>query len=109
MLKAQSVRKGSLADAILARPKGTQLTRNTILPVLILSSLIAAAGCSPAETETETVQTETISPASVPSSDTDAQMPTTQTTEIGEERSPNEGGIPGEVDTEAPTPTASPR
>ncbi|HUF18734.1 MAG TPA: hypothetical protein VMS12_11890 [Thermoanaerobaculia bacterium] len=87
------------------------MTRNTALLVLILSSSMAVAGCSPRETSTETVQTGTIAPATVPTSDTDVQLPTTQTTEIGEDRSPNEGGIPGEEGSLSPTPSpvSSPR
>ena len=52
---------------------------------------LVAGGCNPAEDEAET----TISPATPPPvttpTDTDAAL--TQTTEVGEDRSPNEGGV----------------
>ena len=90
------------------RPKGTHLTTNTIRLALILSAALAFTGCGRTETTTESVQTATIAPANVPSSDTDAQLPTTQTTEIGEDRSPNEGGILNDQEAEPVSPTPSP-
>lgn len=83
------------------------MTTNTIPLALILSAALALTGCGRTETATDTIQTATIAPANVPTTDTEAQLPTTQTTEIGEDRSPNEGGILNDQEAE-PSPSPSP-
>jgi hypothetical protein len=67
------------------------LKRNVIVSILILVGLSGLASCQSRE-NAATSETATISPATPPQS-TDAETPVTQTVEIGEERSPNEGGI----------------
>lgn len=60
--------------------------------VLILLLLVPVAfGCQPAE---QAARTDTIAPAEPPSgSATEDSTVLTQTTEVGEDRSPNEGGV----------------
>jgi hypothetical protein len=84
------------------------LKRNVIVPILILVGLNSLAGCQSRESAA-TSETATISPATPPQS-TDAETPVTQTVEIGEERSPNEGGILTDPDLQGSTaaPATSP-
>ncbi|HUO84805.1 MAG TPA: hypothetical protein VM534_06785 [Thermoanaerobaculia bacterium] len=63
------------------------------IAILLILSLPFAAGCGESEEVAETpIETTTIRPATPPEADTD-DVVLTQTTEIGEERSPNEGGV----------------
>lgn len=80
-----------------------------LMTAFLLTLAVALAACS--RSADEGTRTETISPA-VPAPGAPSDDPgLTQTTEIGEERSPSEGGIlvgPGgePVETEPPTTTA---
>jgi hypothetical protein len=81
-----------------------------LIAAFLLTAAAALAACSPAsedETRTETIEPAVPAPG-VPSDDPGL----TQTTEIGEERSPNEGGVlagPGVegVERKPPTPTTT--
>lgn len=64
--------------------------KTLMIPLVLL--LLVPLGCGGEEEEAQ-VQTSTMSPAvPVPDEDDDDAV-ITQTTEIGEERSPNEGGV----------------
>ncbi|MGH9459229.1 MAG: hypothetical protein ACRD2J_16460 [Thermoanaerobaculia bacterium] len=76
-----------------------------VLPLVLALALFA--GCNAASDEDP--RTETIEPALVPA-DTSGDAIITQTTEVGEERSPNEGGVltrPGPTTTGSPPPAGA--
>lgn len=52
--------------------------------------IVVALACSPGEDDDDTITAATPPPATTP---TDTDLALTQTTEVGEERSPNEGGV----------------
>lgn len=77
------------------------------IAAILLVAAAALVACSPGDGET---RTETIAPAVPPPSAPSDDPGLTQTTEIGEERSPNEGGVlagseEGGAELEPPTTT----
>lgn len=70
---------------------------------LLVCAVLASAGCVPAG-ERDTTATATIAPATPPPA-TDTDPVPTQTVEIGEERSPNEGGVLTDPETGGAYPT----
>lgn len=77
----------------------------TLITALLLTAATALVACSPGDAET---RTETIAPAVPPPSEPSDDAGLTQTTEIGEERSPHEGGVlAGEEEPPATTTTGS--
>ena len=79
-----------------------------IATIALLAVFVCAfTGCSDRETAAGT-QTDTISPATPPAvADDPSETAATQTVEIGEDRSPAEGGVLAESEP-ASTPTPSP-
>lgn len=85
--------------------------KRTNLALLIILLLVALLSACRGEDSRKT-ETATIAPATPPPSPTDTDSVQTQTVEIGEQRSPNEGGVltdedyaPPATDTSATTST----
>lgn len=78
------------------------MTAKTVSALLVCAAL-AFAGCAPAG-ERDTTAAATIAPATPPLA-TDTDPVPTQTVEIGEDRSPNEGGVLTDPETGGAYPT----
>jgi hypothetical protein len=76
----------------------------TLITALLLTAATALVACSPGDAET---RTETISPAVPPPSEPSDDAGLTQTTEIGEERSPHEGDVLAGEGTEGEPPATT--
>jgi hypothetical protein len=81
-----------------------------LITALLLTAAAMLVACSPAGEEE--IRTETIEPAIPPPSAPSDDPGLTQTTEIGEDRSPHEGGVlvgpEGEMEPPPTTTTGSP-